>query len=151
MQREMEESITEELLHRNAVELPERWVEWMLDRVISDATNGQAVPEALRTELEQRYRPGVERSLKRSVLLDAIARQEKLEANDEEVAEEIARMAQADPQKAARIRARYQTPERRNALRDSLRERKALDWLIDAAVIQEEAAVASRIVVPAGR
>jgi trigger factor len=151
MQRELEESITEELLRRNAVELPERWVEWMLDRVIADAVGGQAIPEQLRSELENRYRPGVERSLKRSVVLDAIARQEKLEASDEDVGAEIARMAQADPQKAARIRARYQAPERRNALRDSLRERKALDWLIDAAVIQEEAETPSRIVVPAGR
>ncbi len=150
MQRELEDSIGEGLLSRNTVELPERWVQWMLERVIADAAGSTEVPEAMRTELVQRYRPGVERSLKRSVLLDAVARQEKLEATDDEVAEEIGRMAQADPRQAARIRARYATAERRETLRDSLRERKALDWLIQAAEIQETAGTSS-IVVPAGR
>jgi trigger factor len=151
MQREVEEAITEELLRRNPVDLPERWVQWMLDRVIADAVGAPEVPEALRKELEQRYRPGVERSLRRSVLLDAVARQEKLEATEEEVAEEITRMAQADPRQAARVRARYQSAERRESLKDSLRERRALDWIINAAEIQEEAVGASPIVVPAGR
>ena len=150
VQRDLEDAIADELLKRNSVELPERWVQWMLERVIADAVGATQVPEAMRAELVQRYRPGVERSLKRSVLLDAVARQEKLEATDDEVAEEIGRMAQADARQAARIRARYATAERREALRDSLRERKALDWLIQAAEIEETVA-ASKLVVPAGR
>jgi trigger factor len=123
----------------------------MLDQVIADAAGSSQVPEQLRTELAQRYRPGVERSLKRSVLLDAVARQEKLEATEEEVAEEIGRMVQAEPRQASRIRARYASAERREALRDSLRERKGLDWIIQEAEIQEETVGASPIVVPAGR
>lgn len=150
MQREVEEALTDELLKRNMVDLPERWVEWMMDRVIADAVGAQQVPDALRAELEPRYRPGVERTLKRSVLLEAIARQEKIEAGDEEVAQEIARMAQSEPKQASKIRARYQAPERREALRDSLKERKAIDWLIDAAEIQEETAGTAPVVVPAG-
>ena len=59
---------------------------------------------------------------------------------DEEVAQEIDRMAQSDPRQAARIRARYQSAERRQALRESLLERKALDWVIEAATIHDEVA-----------
>jgi len=116
-----------------------------------DAAGSKDIPDPLRAEMVQRYRPGVENSLKRSVLLDAVARQEKLEASDDEVAEEIGRMAQAEPRQAARIRARYGSAERRESLRDSLRERKALDWLILAAEIQEQAVGAAPIVVPVGR
>ena len=151
MQRELEETITQELLARNAVELPARWVQRTLARAVAEAAQGEDVPEALRTELAQRYRPDVERSLKRSVLLDAVARQENLEVSAEEITEEVGRMAQAEPRQAARIRARYASAERRETLRDSLRERKALDWLINAAEIQEETVGASPIVVPAGR
>lgn len=151
MQREVEEAIAAELVRRNPVELPERWVEWMLDRVLADAVGRQEIPEALRRELEPRYRGGVEHSLKRSVLLEAVARQEKLEASEEEAAEEIARMVEAEPRQAARIRARYQSAERRAALRDSLRERKALEWLVHAAEIQEQAVGPAPLVVPAGR
>jgi len=150
VQRELETALTVELIQRNTFELPERLVEWMLDRVIREATEGRAVSEALQKELAGRYREGVERSLRREVLLAAVARQEKLEVGDEEVAQEIDRMAQSDPRQAARVRARYQSPDRRQALRESLLERKALDWLINAADIREEAAE-SRLVVPAAR
>ncbi len=149
-QRELEAALTTELVRRNSFELPERLVQWMLDRVIHEATEGRAVSDALRQELVGRYREGVERSLRREVLLAAVARQEKLEVKDEDVAQEIDRMASADPRQAARVRARYQSPERRQALREALLERKALDWLINAAEIRDEAAE-SRLVVPATR
>jgi trigger factor len=151
IQREVEAAITDELVRRNPVELPERLTAYMLDRVIAEAVGDRPVDEALRGELEGRYRPGVERSLKREVLLGAVARQEKLEAGDEDVAQEIERMAQAEPRQAARIRARYQSDERRLALRESLLERKALDWLINTAEVQDDTATESRLIVPAVR
>jgi trigger factor len=150
-QRELETSLTEELIRRNPVELPERLVEWMLDRVIHEATEGRSVPQPLHKELEGRFRPNVERSLRREALLESVARQEHLEVTEEEVNAEIQRMTDADPRQAARIRARYQSPERRRGLRESLLERKALDWLINAAEIQEDVHTESPLVVPAGR
>jgi trigger factor len=150
IQRELETAVILELIRRNPFELPERLIQWMMDRVIHEATEGRAVNETLHKELEQRYREGVERSLRRELLLAAVARQEKLEVGDAEVGEEIDRMAQADPRQAARVRARYQAPDRRQALRESLLERKALDWLINAAEVRDEAAE-SPLVVPAGR
>jgi hypothetical protein len=66
------------------------------------------------------------------------------------VAVEIQRMADADPRQSARVRARYQSPERRQALKESLLERKALDWLINVAEVQERSAE-SPLVVPATR
>jgi trigger factor len=138
VRREIEAAITDELIRRNPVELPERLVEWMLERVIRESAGDRPLPEALRSELEQRYRPGVERSLRREVLLAAVARQENLAVGDQEIAAEIDRMAQADPRQAARVRARHQTAERREALGESLLERKAMDWLIGAAHVNEE-------------
>jgi trigger factor len=151
MQRELEAALSEELVQRNPIELPERLIEWMLDRVIHKATEGKSVPEALHKELEGRFRPNVERSLRREALLESLARQEHLEVTEEEVNAEIQRMVEADARQAARIRARYQSPDRRRALRESLLERKALDWLINAAEIQEEQLTDTSLVVPAGR
>lgn len=151
VRRELEGVIADELLKRNPVEVPERMVAWMLDRVLQEATQGRPVDDALRAELEKRYRPGVSRSLQREILLEAVARQEHLEVSEEEVAAEIDRLAQAEPRHAARVRARYQTASRRQALRESLLERKALDWLIDAAEIQDENAGETPVIVPAAR
>ena len=151
IQREVEGAITDELIRRNPFDLPERLTGFMLERVIAEAVGERRVSDALRTELEARYRPGVERSIKREVLLGAVARQESLEVGEEDVSREIERMTQADPRQAARVRARYQSEERRRALRESLLERKALDWLINAADMQEAPAGESRLVVPAVR
>jgi trigger factor len=151
VRREAEAALSGELIRRNPIELPERMVQWMLDRVIHDATEGRPVSEDLRKELGQRYRQGVERSLQREILLDAVARQEKLEVSDDDVAAEIQRMAQADPRQASRVRARYQSAERRQAMKESLRERRAMDWLIDAADVKEDAVGESPLIVPAVR
>jgi len=151
VQREVEGAMADELIRRNPVELPARLVQWMLDRVIREATEGRDLDDALRGDLEQRYRPGVERSLKREILLDAVARQEKLDVSDEEVAGEIDRQAQSEPRQAARVRARYQSSERRQGLRESLKERKAMAWVIAAANMHDEAITEAPLVVPATR
>jgi len=150
VQREGEAALTEALLERNTFELPQRLVEYMLERVIREATGGREVPEALRQDLETRYKANVERSLRREVLLAAVARQERLEVSDDEVSEEIQRMADADPRQAARIRARYLAAEARNGLRESLLERKALDWLMNSAEVREESS-AEPLIIPATR
>ncbi len=150
VQRELDAAVSAELIGRNSFELPAGLVQRTLARVIEEAVEGRSVPDDLRQQLEERYRPGVENSLKREILLDAVARQEKLEVGDEEVGQEIQRMTQSDPRQAARVRARYQSAERRDALRESLLERKALDWLVDAAEIEDEKATPSPLIV-AGR
>ena len=102
-----------------------------------------------RAQLEERYRPAVERTLRREILLGAVARQEGLQAGEEEVAAEIERMVQSDPRQAARVRARYQAPERRRSLGEALLERKAMDRLVAEAAVNEET-VGGRVV-PVGR
>ena len=151
VQREVETALSEELVQRNPLELPERLVQWMLERVVKEATEGRTVPAPLLKELEGRFRPNVERSLKREALLESVARQEHLDVSEDEVNAEIQRMVDADQRQAARVRARYQTQDRRRALRESLLERKALDWLINSAEIQEEIVTESPLVIPAGR
>ena len=147
--REVEEAVSDELIRRNPFDLPERLVQWTLDRMIHEAVGQRPVGEPTRQELEQRYRPAVERSLRREILLGAVARQEKLEVSDDEIAAEIDRMVQADPRQAARVRARYQSAERRRGLGEAMLERKALDQVLEAAAINEET-VGGRVV-PAAR
>jgi len=150
VQRELDAAVSVELVRRNPFDLPGGLVQRTLERVVEEATGGRPTSADLRQQLEERYRPGVEQSLRREILLEAVARQEKLEVGEEEVAEEIQRMAQSDPRQAARVRARYQSAERRAALRDSLLERKALDWLVQAAEIEDVTSGSEPLVVPAG-
>ncbi len=149
VRREVEGAITDELVRRNPIDLPARLVQWMLDRVIREATQGREVDDPLRADLEQRYRPGVERSLKREILLAAVARQEKLNVTDDDVAEEIDRLVQSEPRQAARVRAHYQATERREGLKESLQERQAMDWIIGKANVHDEVVTEAPPVAPA--
>jgi trigger factor len=143
--REVEDTVVDELIRRNPFELPERLILWTLDRMIQEAAGGRTPEGNALEELRRRYRPVVERSLKREVLLGAVARQEGLEVSEDEVAAEIERMVQADPRQAARVRARYQSAERRRGLGEAMLERRALDRVIEAAVVSEET-VGGRVV-----
>lgn len=149
VQRELEGQLSEILLERNPLELPRRLVDYTLEHVIHEAVRGQKAEEALLQELRERYRPGVERSLKREILLEAVARQEGLAVSEQEVAEAVDREAAAQPRDAARVRARYHSAERREALRDRLLEHKALEWLAKAADVEERMAGPQRLVLPA--
>jgi trigger factor len=138
VRRELEGIASEELIRRNPFEMPARLVEYMLDQVVREQTGGREVAEDMRKQLDEHYRPGVERSLRREVLLGGIARQESLAVSDEEIAADIDRMCVADPRQASRIRARYQSADRRRALGEGILERKAMDAVIAAAQVKEE-------------
>lgn len=138
VRRELESLATEELVRRNPFEMSERLLEFMLQQVVREQTGGREVGDDLRKQLDEHYRPGVERSLRRELLLGGIARQESITVSDEEIAADIDRMCAADPRQASRIRARYQSAERRRSLGESIVERKAMDRLIEAAQVREE-------------
>jgi len=136
--RELETQAIEELVRRHPLELSPRLVAYMLDQVIQEQTGGREVSDELRKQLEEHYRPGVERSLKREILLIALARQEALDVSAEEVGQQILRLVEADPRNAARVRQHYASAERRQALAESLLEKKALDRVIAEAQVREE-------------
>lgn len=136
--RELEATAIDELVRRNAVDLSPRLVSYMLDQVVHEQTGDREVPEDLHRQLEEHYRPGVERSLKREILLSAIARQESLDVSAEEVGQHITRLAESDPRNAARVRQHYAPAERRKALAESMLEQKALDLVIGAAQVRDE-------------
>lgn len=138
VRRELEAQAIDELVRRNPLDLSPRLVEYMLDRVVHEQTGGREVSADLHQQLEGHYRPGVERSLKREILLAALAKQESLEVTNEEVGQQIQRLADSDPRNAARVRQHYASAERRNALADSMLEKKALDLVIQASQLREE-------------
>ncbi len=139
VRREVEGQLLEELVRRNPFELSERLVAYLLDQVVREQTGGREVPEDLRKQLDEHYRPGVERSIRREILLGALARQESLTVSPEEISADIDRMVAADPKQASRVRARYQSAERRRALGEGLLEKKAMDRMIEAAALRDEA------------
>ena len=146
--RELEAQAIDELVKRHPMDLSPRLVSYMLEQVVHEQAGGREVSEDLNKQLEEHYRPGVERSLKREILLIALAKQEGLEVSGEEVGQQILRLAESDPKNAARVRQHYASADRRRALAESMLEKKALDRVIEAAKIEDEAIAAE---LPAGQ
>jgi trigger factor len=138
VRREMEGAAAEELIRRHPFELPARLLAYMLDQVVREQTSGREIAEDLRKQLDEHYRPGVERSLRREILLGGIARQESMAVTDDEIGQDIERMCAEEPRQAARIRQRYQSADRRRALGEGILERKAMDAVIEAAQRKDE-------------
>ncbi len=138
VRRELEAQAIDELVRRHALDLSPRLVAYMLEQVVHEQAGGREVSEDLHKQLEEHYRPGVERSLKREILLIALAKQESLDVSPEEVGQQILRLAESDPRNAARVRQHYASAERRKALAESMLEKKALDLVIGAAQMRDE-------------
>jgi trigger factor len=136
--RDLEAQAIDELIRRHPLDLSPRLVSYMLEQVVHEQVGDRQVSEDLHKQLEEHYRPGVERSLRREILLGALAKQESITVTSEEVAEQIQRLAESDPKNSARVRQHYASEERRRSLAESIMERKALDLLIGGSQVREE-------------
>jgi trigger factor len=82
-------------------------------------------------------RPHAERSVRRRMVLDAIARQEKIEVTEQEIDAECQRIAERSGKSAPAIRAQLEKDQRLQALRTYLQQHKALDFIFRNATISE--------------
>jgi trigger factor len=82
-------------------------------------------------------RPFAEKSVRRRLVLDTIARQEKIEVTDAEVDAEFGKMAERGGKSAAAIRAQFEKDQRLQIFRMYLTQNKALDFIYRNATISE--------------
>jgi len=86
---------------------------------------------------EQR-RPQSEKEVRRSIALDAIARQEGIDISEEELDAEFQKISENSGKSAAAIKAQFEKDERIQGFRELLRRNKALDFIHRNANITEE-------------
>ncbi len=84
-------------------------------------------------------RPSAERSVRRALLLEAVAEREGLTATDADVDAEVEKIAQAGQRPAPAVRRMMEKSGDLDALRRGLRERMTLQFLIDRAQIRPAA------------
>jgi trigger factor len=86
---------------------------------------------------EEEWRPDAEREVRESLLLEAIADEEKIEVTDAEVDERIAQMAREQGLAADRLRRQYEERGMLENLRGRLRVDAALDRVLALAKVAE--------------
>ena len=86
-EREVNESLIDEIIAANPIDLPESMIDRYLANMMSDRDGplGGSVPTERQEELTKVLRPGAERALRRYYILEHLAKREGLEVTDAEV------------------------------------------------------------------
>lgn len=135
--REMGDEIVKTLVEKLQLELPQSLVEQ--EAVSSLRSWASRLPADLPPErvedLRQKARSLAETNLKRGLLLQKIAGRENLTVSDEEIEEEVREMAKRNNVPLAQLVERINQEGRREDVRNTLRLRRAIDFLLTNAVI----------------
>ena len=138
----LESAVVDEVLRRNDFSPPESMVESLLERLVERAKERDAgVPEEELARLRRDYHPAAERSVKRQLLWEAIARAEQLKLSTEEVDAEVRRMVEAGAAGAGRGQrgpdeATLRQPRNLERIQDALLDRKVFEFLIQASEVE---------------
>jgi trigger factor len=139
----LEEKVVDALLERHPFAVPESMVLRQIAHQVEHARERLrrrgVDPDGVAWDYERllvELRPGAERAVRRALLLEAVADREGLEVTEAEVASEIERLAQASHRPAEAVRRMMEKSGDLDAVRHALRERKALDFLVQHARIE---------------
>jgi trigger factor len=128
---------------------PEPLVDQELERRAHDLSHrleaqGATIPQYLEAigqtedQLVSELRQGAASAVKADLALRAVAEAEDIDATDEDVDAEIARMAERFGQKPAQLRRQLESTEQMPAVRSDIRKSKALEWLVDHVEIVDD-------------
>jgi trigger factor len=140
--RVLEDKIVEALLATHTFQVPEAMVLRQVAHAIGhtqERLRREGVdPERINwdyAKLTAELRPSAEKAVRRGLLLEAIAEREGQEPSEADIAAEVERVAKASQRPAAAVRRLLEKSGDLDAMRASLRERQALDFLIQHATI----------------
>ena len=142
-QAALHRSLLDVLIERTSFEVPPGLVERRLHSQLASMRRqfeGRVPPETLRAQLlriEEEGRPAAERRVRESLLLEAVAASEAIEASDDAVDARLAQMAEEQGIDAAQLRKLASEQNWRDAIRAELVERRALDFLAGEAKVEE--------------
>jgi trigger factor len=144
-ERELERAALDQLLARNRFEVPEFAVNLQLDARMKTFLRGLAAravdPRQLSIDwqgLRDSQRETAGREVRGMYILDKIALTEGLEVSDDELNSELERMAGSAGEQVAVLKARLTREGGLDSIREQIRTRKALEFVIACADIRVE-------------
>ncbi len=135
-------AVMDSLLARTPFDIPQGMVDRRLQRRLSMAHRQleRSVPEeALHQQLERwatEWRPLAEREVREALVLEAVAAQEGLAAEEAELEARLEALAKEQGVEPAKLRTAYQEADLLEALRVQILDEKALDLLVREARIE---------------
>jgi trigger factor len=135
-EKKARETLLDSIVQRHTLDVPECMVQDELESHVQRVANSLAYQgiDINQTSIDWKKvfdeeRPRAEQSVRRSLVLDAIARQEGIEVSDQEIDAELQKIVAGTNKSAAALRAQLEKEERIQSYREHLREDKALDFI----------------------
>jgi trigger factor len=145
----MRQDLITEAVRRSETKAPESLIKRETERLVLDTARyflyRGIAPQGLLDEnseegktWRERLRPQSEQTVLEQLVLDAIARREGIDVGADELDAEIERRASGDNVNGEEVRRHYADPEVRENLRSAMRINKAVDFLVEKALITEK-------------
>ena len=131
--QDVREQLIELLLDANPFEVPASLAQRYLDSMLSDS--GEMSEEQIKETMDV-LRPGAERAVKRTLVIDRIAEMEELKASEEELDERVEEIAKANETSPAEVYANLQKSGRLGSLEHQITEQKVFDYLKEQSEIK---------------
>jgi trigger factor len=140
------DKILEELVQKHDFPVPDALIEGQMDtrleRVVRSLASQGVDPRGMNVDWAALRRQQRDRSVtdvKAELLLDRIATAEKIDVTDEELENEIEKLAQQSGESATAFRARLTKQGALDTMKSKLRSNKTIDWLYSNARIEKTA------------
>lgn len=124
------------LVEKNPIEVPmamvSRAIDFMLQTALSGLMRSGVDPKMLQLDwgkLREELRPKAALEVRGQLLLEAVAREEKLEATPADVEQHLKKLAEDSGASVETVQKQYQSPEVGEALRSRTKEGKVLSFL----------------------
>ena len=135
-EKKAKESVLDEIVRRHSFEIPDCLVQDELEahgRRIAANLAHQGI-DVNKTSIDWKKifedeRPHAEQAVRRSIVLDIVARHEGIEITDEEIDSELQPLAEGTNRTVAALRAQLEKDKRIQGFRENLRQNKALDFI----------------------
>jgi trigger factor len=142
--RALEDKVLDALLARHQFAVPEAMIMRQIAHQVDharDRLRRQGVdPEGIQwdyAKLVGELRPGAERAVRRALILDSIAEREGIAPGEADLDAEVEKLARASQRPTPAIRRMMEKSGDLDVLRQSLRERMTLEFLIGQATVRE--------------
>jgi trigger factor len=127
-------ALLDEILSANPFDVPPSWV-----RRLTDAyAEAYQIPEGEREKFDGEFRVAAERQVRRDVVLDHIAEQEKFTATEKDVDDKVAELADKRGAKVGEVYAALQKAGRLKEIERGITEERVFNWLLGKNTVEQE-------------
>jgi trigger factor len=118
-------SLLDQIAEANPFDVPPSWVNRMIDAYMQ----AYQIPDEQRRQFAGEFTAVAEKQVRRDMLIDALAEQEKLTASEKDVDERVAKVAEQRGADPGQVYASLQKAGRLPEIERSITEEKVFEWL----------------------